>query len=94
MTRHSRGRRPHHQIRPLHVPVAEPVADFGLETEPVPDPSAVEVGDRGGDRCGVVVVAGAEQLPGDRVVLLFAEHRDSYAFRLQQLLSLRCVLAW
>ncbi|MDQ0767178.1 hypothetical protein [Streptomyces canus] len=86
--RHLRGRRPHHQVGPLHVPVAEPVADLGLEAEPVPDPSAVKFGGRGGDRRGVVVIAGAEQLPGDRVVLLFAQHRDPYALRLQQLLPL------
>ncbi|MET9803554.1 hypothetical protein [Streptomyces sp. NPDC006368] len=39
------------------------MSDFGLEAEPVPDPGAVQFGGRGGDRCGVVVVAGAQQLP-------------------------------
>ncbi|MGW0771574.1 hypothetical protein [Streptomyces sp. NPDC002676] len=47
------------------------------------DPSAVEFGGRRGDRRGVVVVAVAEQLPGVRVVLLLAQHRDPYALRLQ-----------
>jgi hypothetical protein len=36
----------------------------------------------------VFVVAGTEQLPGDRVVLLLAQRGDPYALRLQQLLRL------
>lgn len=86
--RHPGLRGPHHQVRPLHVAAAEPVADLGLEAELVADPGAVEFGGCRGDRGGVVVVTGAEQLPGDRVVLLLAQHRDAYALRLQQLLRL------
>ncbi|MFH8254202.1 hypothetical protein [Streptomyces roseolus] len=52
------------------------------------DPGTVEFGGRRGDRRRVVVVAGAEQLPGDRTVLLLAQRRDTYALRLQQLLRL------
>jgi hypothetical protein len=84
--RHPGRRRPHDQVRPLDVPVAEPVRDLGLEAEPVPDPGAVQLGGRGGDRCGVVVVAAREQLAGDRVVLLLAQRGDPYVLRLQQLL--------
>ncbi|MET9016746.1 hypothetical protein ABZX74_38700 [Streptomyces olivaceoviridis] len=82
--RHPGLRRPHHQVRPLNVAVAEPVRDLGLEAEPVADPGAVEFGGRRGDRRGVVVVASAQQLPGRRVVLLLAQHRDPYALRLQE----------
>ncbi|MFF9476985.1 hypothetical protein ACF1E9_30785 [Streptomyces roseolus] len=32
---HAGLRRPHHQVRPLHVPVAKPVPDLALEAEPV-----------------------------------------------------------
>jgi hypothetical protein len=83
--RHPGRRRPHHQVRPLDVPLREPVTNLGGEAEPVPDPGTVEFGGRRGDRRGVVVVAGAEQLPGVRVVLLLAQRRDPYALRLQQL---------
>ncbi|MFJ7201729.1 MULTISPECIES: hypothetical protein [unclassified Streptomyces] len=86
--RHPGLRRPHHQVRPLHEAVAEAVADLGLEAEPVADPGAVEFGGCRGDCGGVVVVAGAERLPGDRVVPLLAQCRDPYALRLQQLLRL------
>ncbi|MFF8281015.1 hypothetical protein ACF05T_34025 [Streptomyces lateritius] len=86
--RHPGRRRPHHQVRPLDVPVAEPVWNLGGEAEPVTDPGTVEFGGRRGDRRGVVVVAGAKQLPGGRVVLLLTQRRDPYALRLQQLLHL------
>ncbi|MEV0981123.1 hypothetical protein [Streptomyces sp. NPDC049915] len=49
------------------------MTDLRLEAEPVADPSTVEFGGRRGDRRGVVVVADADQLPGDRVVLLLAQ---------------------
>ncbi|MEU4878726.1 hypothetical protein [Streptomyces sp. NPDC021608] len=39
--RHPGLRRPHHQVRPLHVAVAEPVPDLGLEAEQMADPGAV-----------------------------------------------------
>lgn len=64
--RHSGLRRPHHQVGPLHTAVREPVTDLGLEAEQVADSCAVEFGGRRRDRRGVVVVAGAEQLPGVR----------------------------
>src|SRR5690606_438935 len=74
--------------RPLDVAVREPVRNLGGEAEPVPDPCTVEFGGRRGGRRGVVVVTRAEQLPGDRVVLLLAQRRDPYALRLQQPLRL------
>ncbi|MFG2933916.1 hypothetical protein [Streptomyces achromogenes] len=46
---HSGLRRPHHQIRPLHIAACEPVPDLGLEAEQVADACAVEFGGCRGD---------------------------------------------
>jgi hypothetical protein len=61
---HPGRRRLHHQVRPLDVPVAKPVTDLGGEAEPVPVPSAVEFGGRGGDRRGVSRASACHMPPG------------------------------
>ncbi|WP_234899701.1 hypothetical protein [Streptomyces filamentosus] len=65
-------RRAHHQVRPLHVPVAEPVPDLGLEAKPVADPGAVEFGGRRSDRRGLVTLA-TEAGCLNKVVLVHAD---------------------